>query len=170
MVVGASAGDGVIRDSGAAYVFERDTSGQWLQADKLIASDLVASDRLGEAVAADGDRLVVGAPGGSNGVVYVFELSIPCGDLQSFETLPVEVKGLPSADGRRNRCLLPPLHARGAASWCLAAWVLRCIAPQRDAECLLDACSALAEGVSERVYPGPKLLLENDLAGAQGRN
>ena len=49
-------------DAGAAYVFERDGSGNWSQKQKLIASDADADDHFGFSVAIDSDYIIVGAP------------------------------------------------------------------------------------------------------------
>jgi hypothetical protein len=80
VVVGATAGDGVGADSGAAYVFERDHggAGTWGQVQKLTASDGVTGDRFGCAVAISGDTAVVGAHGKTDaglesGAAYIFE-------------------------------------------------------------------------------------------------
>ena len=66
-------------NSGAAFVFTRDSSGTWSQVAKLRASDLSAQDRFGLSVAvhedtSNGDTIVVGAPhhSSSRGAVYVF--------------------------------------------------------------------------------------------------
>ncbi len=66
-------------NSGAAFVFTRDSSGTWSQVAKLRASDPNAQDRFGLSVAvhedtSNGDTIVVGAPHGSSsrGAVYVF--------------------------------------------------------------------------------------------------
>ncbi|MFQ5570182.1 MAG: FG-GAP repeat protein, partial [Rhodothermales bacterium] len=61
---------------GAVYVFAWDApSGSWIERGRLTASDAVAGDRFGQAVAVDGDRLLVGAPFqvGSTGAAYIFE-------------------------------------------------------------------------------------------------
>jgi hypothetical protein len=65
-----------VPDVGAVYRFDR-TSGSWGLSSMLVAPDGQMSDRFGEGVACDGDRLVVGAPGVDDanqdaGAVYVF--------------------------------------------------------------------------------------------------
>jgi hypothetical protein len=74
VVVAATAdtnGSGVA--SGAVYVFER-VQGTWTQRARLTASDGAANDEFGQALALDGDRLVVGAPfHSSGGAAYVFD-------------------------------------------------------------------------------------------------
>jgi len=62
--------------TGAAYVFEKTTTGWQLQ-QKLMAHDASAASFFGTSVAIDGDRIVVGAPGDQNagifaGAAYVF--------------------------------------------------------------------------------------------------
>ncbi len=66
-------------NSGAAFVYTRDSSGTWSQVAELRASDPNAQDRIGLSVAvhedtSNGDTIVVGAPHGSSskGAVYVF--------------------------------------------------------------------------------------------------
>ncbi len=62
-VVGAT-GEGLCGTrSGAAYVFERDTTGLWTEAARLAPADCKAGDLFGRAVALSGDRLLVAAGG-----------------------------------------------------------------------------------------------------------
>jgi FG-GAP repeat protein len=77
-LVGAPLADGVPVDSGAAYVFTRDGSGNWNFTTKFTASDGTASDRFGSSVAVEGDSAVIGAPfddatGIGAGSAYVFQ-------------------------------------------------------------------------------------------------
>ncbi len=79
-IVGARQYDGAGSDSGAAYIFERNGSGVWVQAAQLLASDGVASQLFGGSVDILGDRAIVGAEGPSgtgsgNGATYVYERS-----------------------------------------------------------------------------------------------
>ena len=71
-------------DAGAAYVFEKNTSGTWIEVQKLTASDYAVNDQFGSSVAISGDYILVGAKfqdedeNGLNvmsnsGAVYVFE-------------------------------------------------------------------------------------------------
>lgn len=66
-------------DPGSAYVFERAATGGFVEVAKVTASDAVARDEFGRAVAISGDVIVVGAPfddhagGLSAGSAYVFE-------------------------------------------------------------------------------------------------
>jgi hypothetical protein len=59
---------------GAAYVFTRNTSGTWVQQQKLLASDGAPTDRFGGSVAIDENTMLIGAWGAANqtGAVYVF--------------------------------------------------------------------------------------------------
>lgn len=57
-------------DQGAAYVFVRNTSGDWIEEDKLVANDGDGLDHFGTAVDIEGDYAVVG--GGIGNVAYVF--------------------------------------------------------------------------------------------------
>lgn len=59
---------------GAAYVFERSGAGNWSQVARLTPGGGVG-DRFGVAVAVEGDAVLVGAPGGGDGAVHVFDRS-----------------------------------------------------------------------------------------------
>ena len=75
-LVGAEIEDEQGSESGAAYVYDRDASGDWLETAKLLPSDGDASDRFGRGVSLDGDRALVGAFGvrSGRGAAYVFAL------------------------------------------------------------------------------------------------
>ena len=74
-------GGAKVDNAGAAYVFIKDSAGQWRQTAKLTASDGAVDDEFGVSVAIDGDTVVVGAhqhDANSNsdaGAVYVFTKS-----------------------------------------------------------------------------------------------
>lgn len=77
VVVGAVAAVADGSSSGAAYVFEPDGAGGWIET-MLAASDRGDGDSFGVSVAAYGDRIVVGAngnddSGSSSGSAYIFE-------------------------------------------------------------------------------------------------
>ena len=81
-VEGNTAVIGAYRDDssrGSAYVFTKDSQGDWSQAAKLTASDRQTGDLSGGSVAIEGDTVVVGAftrnEGGwtGSGAVYIFE-------------------------------------------------------------------------------------------------
>jgi len=68
--------------AGSAYIFEKNTNGNWIQKQKLVPSDRAASDYFGASVAIDSNRLVIGAYeknaiGATTythaGAVYIFE-------------------------------------------------------------------------------------------------
>ncbi|MCP5089855.1 MAG: hypothetical protein GY949_02925, partial [Gammaproteobacteria bacterium] len=76
-VIGAQLDDDNGYNSGAAYVFTRDSAGAWYQQVKLLASDGAAFDDFGYSVALDGDTAVIGArldddKGPNFGAAYVF--------------------------------------------------------------------------------------------------
>jgi len=78
-VIGAPNDDDDGFNSGAAYVFTR-SAGVWTEQQKLTASDAVANDRFGSAVAVDGTTAVIGAAGlffadDNTGSAYVFTRS-----------------------------------------------------------------------------------------------
>ncbi|WP_223034080.1 T9SS type A sorting domain-containing protein [Hanstruepera marina] len=50
-----------ITNAGAAYIFQKDNSGNWNQIQKIVASDRESSDRFGRSVSISGDYIVVGA-------------------------------------------------------------------------------------------------------------
>ena len=96
-VVGARFHDtGAVNDSGATYVFVR-TGSSWALQKTLAASDGVAGDRFGSAVAVDGDTAVVGAEyrplGAGAGAAYVFTRSGTTWTQQSVLTASDGVNG-----------------------------------------------------------------------------
>jgi len=66
--------------AGAAYTFQRNGAGVWVETQKLFASDGTTKDLFGNSSAIDGETLVIGAyfkdgsGGGKEGAAYVFEL------------------------------------------------------------------------------------------------
>lgn len=60
---GSASGDNSVSGAGAAYVFKRDASGNWLQDAYLKASNAGANDFFGYSVAISGSYIVVGAYG-----------------------------------------------------------------------------------------------------------
>jgi len=100
LLVGASAADGLIAGSGAAFLFER-IGGVWTQSARLDAVEGVTGQGLGYTVAFAGNTLVAGSPNDEDvgirpGSVYAFELSAdvstychcasaaPCGNTDDF--------------------------------------------------------------------------------------
>ncbi len=76
-VVGATGDDDGGDNSGSVYVFQRDGS-EWVQIDKLTASDRAAGDRFGNAIATAGGLMIVGARSEDgaavdSGAAYIFE-------------------------------------------------------------------------------------------------
>ncbi|TAL37898.1 MAG: hypothetical protein EPN93_05355 [Spirochaetes bacterium] len=67
IVVGASGEDG----SGAAYVFKKNSSGDWIEDDLLKASNAESGDNFGHSVAVSGDTIVVGAYGEDSGQITI---------------------------------------------------------------------------------------------------
>jgi hypothetical protein len=63
IVIGAPGDRGLSSNAtGAAYVFRRNSSGAWVQRQRLVATETQARDRFGAAVAIDKGMIVVGAP------------------------------------------------------------------------------------------------------------
>ena len=78
IVVGAYRDDFDCSNCGSAYVFERNTKGQWIETQKLFASDAEADDYYGLIVSLSGDTVVVGAAkaddnGTESGSAYIYE-------------------------------------------------------------------------------------------------
>jgi len=76
LVVGAPGRD----RGGAVYLYERGSDGTWGTGLRIAPADDQLRRRFGEAVALDGDRLLIGAPGDTDavaegGAVYLFERS-----------------------------------------------------------------------------------------------
>ena len=79
IIVSVSGDDDAGVEAGAVYVFERETGnpGSWIQVKKITAGDTTTGDVFGDALAIDGDIIVVGARrnddrGDESGSAYVF--------------------------------------------------------------------------------------------------
>ena len=75
LVVGVPSDNDNGSDSGAVYIFERDTdTGQWIETDQITPSDAAAVDGFGKSVAFDGVTIAVGSPlkDDYRGAVYFF--------------------------------------------------------------------------------------------------
>jgi len=66
LVIGARLDDSAASDAGAAYIYVRN-AGVWTFQQKLTASNAAANDSFGDAVAIDGDTIVVAASGAEAG-------------------------------------------------------------------------------------------------------
>jgi hypothetical protein len=63
IVIGAPGSTSLLsKATGAAYVFRRNSSGAWVQRQRLVATETQARDRFGAAVAIDKGMIVIGAP------------------------------------------------------------------------------------------------------------
>ena len=89
-VVGASFHDEGGTNVGAAYVFERLGTAEWVQRVKLRGSDTRSTNQFGSSVAISGNVVVVGAPGHdfSTGAAYVFERGIDDSWVQTTKLQP----------------------------------------------------------------------------------
>ena len=79
LVVGAFGDDDKGSNSGSAYIFEKDSNGDWNQIQKITASGGASNDYFGSSVSVYEDTLVVGAyldddKGSNSGSAYIFEL------------------------------------------------------------------------------------------------
>jgi len=83
-------GSNTLNDPGSAYIFERNGLGNWIEKQKIVASDRGDTDRYGWSVALSGNYAMVGAPyededsSGSNtlgnaGSTYFYEYGWPIG-------------------------------------------------------------------------------------------
>lgn len=92
MLVGAPQVRDLGIDAGAAYVFERDETGAWVEVVKLLASDGDELDDFGGAVDLDAETGIVGAAGaGTDEAAYLYE--------RDAEGIWVEVVKLQPSDG-----------------------------------------------------------------------
>ncbi len=75
VIVGARDVDIQGEESGAAYIFERNNEGDWVETAKLLASDGESLDRFGNSVAIEGNYAVVSTriDNDFSGAVYVFQ-------------------------------------------------------------------------------------------------
>ncbi|MBW2724962.1 MAG: FG-GAP repeat protein [Deltaproteobacteria bacterium] len=76
IAIGAFSNDEAAPNSGAAYVF-RFNGTEWIEEQKLMASDAAARDEHGLSVAVSGDVIVVGAPGNRSysGSAYIYRFN-----------------------------------------------------------------------------------------------
>ncbi len=70
-----AAGGSLKFGSGSVYIFKRDEAGNWIQVQKIVASDRAANDNFGSSVAIYGDYVIVGATGDDSfrGSAYIFK-------------------------------------------------------------------------------------------------
>jgi len=96
--------------SGAVFVFHRDGNGEWIERQRIVATDPDDLDAFGQAVAIDGTFVAVGAPGEDTlgtdyGKVYVFttaneiKLTSPAGGLPEMYGMAVDIDGTTLAVG-----------------------------------------------------------------------
>ena len=77
-----SNGNALMEGAGAVYIFNRDPGGQWVQSQKIVASDRSVTDHFGFSLSISGNNLIVGAPADKNetpeydGSIYFFERDI----------------------------------------------------------------------------------------------
>lgn len=57
-----ASGSGYMETAGAAYIYERKSNGQWIQVQKIVASDRTTGNYFGYAVEIQGDFILVAAP------------------------------------------------------------------------------------------------------------
>jgi len=67
-------GGNTLLDAGSAYIFERDTSGNWSEVQKIVASDRAAGNRFGYPVSISGEHIIVGDNYLAGGHAYIFEM------------------------------------------------------------------------------------------------
>ncbi len=96
-VVGAIRADEGAPSSGAAYLFDISDPTKPRELSKLIADDVPESRRFGNAVAIDGNIVVVGASlandnGGNSGAAYIFDVTDPVNPFQIAKLLPDDTR------------------------------------------------------------------------------
>lgn len=99
-VVGSVLDDDAGSASGSAYVFVRDGS-EWMQDEKLTASDAGSNSNFGSAVSIDSDRAIVGASGiasssDAGGAAYVFSGVTTVAAEPSPQVRPVSIEIAPN--------------------------------------------------------------------------
>jgi ketosteroid isomerase-like protein len=76
-LIGAKSDDDQGSDGGAAYIFEQQGDGSWMEMAKLTASDGATMDAFGQSVSLSGDRALIGSvfsdEGDNSGAAYIFE-------------------------------------------------------------------------------------------------
>ena len=127
-IVGAKYADGRDLESGSAYVFKKDDSyGNWIQVDKLTASDGATNDQFGNSVSISGNTAIVGAyrdvdKGPYSGSAYVYERDDSSGNW-------IEVDKLTASDGASFHYFGSSVSISGNTAivdcWCL--WGCICI-------------------------------------------
>lgn len=66
-------GSNTMDAAGSAYIYELNGSGQWVQKQKIVASDRVAYDNFGNDVSINGNYAIIGSPSNGTGSAYIFE-------------------------------------------------------------------------------------------------
>ncbi len=76
-----TSGINTLTHSGSCYIYKRDINGNWLQVQKIVASDRITNGQFGTSVSISGNQLIVGSPSADNGITigrggaaYVFKL------------------------------------------------------------------------------------------------
>jgi len=106
---------------GAVYVYKRTNAGSWSQQARLANPDTAQGLSFGHALAADGNRLVVGAPQKQGGAVYVFRDN-GSGSWAVDDTLASDIVNEDAAFGanidlRNNQVIVgAPRHAGGSGA------------------------------------------------------
>ncbi len=77
-IVGADGGENNGVSTGAAYIFKRDSDTNWVEEQKLLASDGVEFDGFGISSSISGDYVIVSAPWKDNflGAAYIFKRNV----------------------------------------------------------------------------------------------
>jgi len=148
VLVGSPGADPQAPGSGAAYVFDRDQNGAWLETAKLFPSDGQNSDRFGSALALAADIAVIGAPRDDDvalqaGAVYVF--------VRDTEAVWLEVDKLSGDDAEQEDRFGEVLGLDGNIA-VIGVWrdddhgnnsgsaYIFAVGPDEDADGVMDAC------------------------------
>jgi len=111
LLAGASGAD---NGTGVVHIFRRSAGGQWSESGRITAPDAAARDVFGGAIAFDGTRAAIGAPGrnGSSGVVFVF--THQNGTFTRSGTITVPVRQPPRGGGPGQQPQTPPAPPQAA--------------------------------------------------------
>ena len=95
-VIGTSGDDDKGENSGAAYIFTRDSSGLWSEQQKLTAGDGEGGDGFGRSVAVSGNSVAIVAPGDNSGMgtAYVFTRDETGNWSQQQKLIPSDSEGI----------------------------------------------------------------------------
>jgi len=161
-LVGAPDETGEETRSGVAYVFERETSGDWIEVARLQASDVQRNAAFGSAVSVSGDLAVVGAPlykdDGVLGAAYVFrrDVSGAWGEVAklSLDAMAARFGAAVDVEGEQILVGAPRNDTDGSASGSAHLYEMS------DAKSWIEIATLLADGAAEEANFGFSVALD----------